>query len=435
MKRLSILIFLFCLTLSSTAQSVRQQLKDNPKKSGGTFLEYQGPTQEKLTPAPQGKKACYISHYGRHGSRRMTKREYFQYVLDIFNEAERQNKLTLLGLDVKGRVEKMEQEATDRLGDLTAMGIQQNEDIVERMTKRFPEVFKGNATIDAKSTTSLRCIMSMTHAITHLKGIYPKMEIKHEASLYNMRHLFFIDKLLVKKASSIENLQYYEDFCNKYPTADRVLMQLFTDTTALGDNYSSTKLNSYLFRLASDIQDTDLRDKMTLYDLFTEEELYLNWKKENAFWYLGYGLCWSNGYEQPFSQRYLLRDVIEMADSCLRLKHPGVTLRYGHDTALLPFICLLGINNYGISVDDLDLLEEKGWIDFNAIPMAGNVQLIFYRKDINDKDVLFKVLLNENEATLPIKTDVAPYYHWNDFRDYYLKLINDYEKKREDMQQ
>lgn len=32
--------------------------------------------------------------------------------------------------------------------------------------------------------------------------------------------------------------------------------------------------------------------------------------------------------------------------------------------------------------------------------------------------MLVKVLLNEDEATLPIKGDVAPYYHWNDFKEY-----------------
>jgi hypothetical protein len=37
------------------------------------------------------------------------------------------------------------------------------------------------------------------------------------------------------------------------------------------------------------------------------------------------------------------------------------------------------------------------------------------------------VLLNENEATLPIKTDDAPYYHWNDVRDYYLKMLDEYQ--------
>jgi len=53
---------------------------------------------------------------------------------------------------------------------------------------------------------------------------------------------------------------------------------------------------------------------------------------------------------------------------------------------------------------------------------------VFYRKNPADKDVLIKVLLNENEATLPLKTDVAPYYHWDDFRRHYLQRIDNFQK-------
>jgi hypothetical protein len=55
--------------------------------------------------------------------------------------------------------------------------------------------------------------------------------------------------------------------------------------------------------------------------------------------------------------------------------------------------------------------------------MAGNLQFIFYRSSPRDKDVLMKVLLNEQEATLPIATDCAPYYHWADVRSYCMKKL------------
>jgi hypothetical protein len=45
---------------------------------------------------------------------------------------------------------------------------------------------------------------------------------------------------------------------------------------------------------------------------------------------------------------------------------------------------------------------------------------------LDDSDVLFKVLLNEEEARLPIQTDCAPYYHWNDFRTYCLDKLDRY---------
>ena len=50
--------------------------------------------------------------------------------------------------------------------------------------------------------------------------------------------------------------------------------------------------------------------------------------------------------------------------------------------------------------------------------MAGNIQLIFYRKAGSD-DVLVKFLLHEKETSIPVKTDMAPYYHWKDVEAFY----------------
>ena len=114
------------------------------------------------------------------------------------------------------------------------------------------------------------------------------------------------------------------------------------------------------------------------------------------------------------------------ADSCIQLKSPGATLRFGHETMVLPLVCLLNLNNYGQQIADLEQLERKGWRSYRIFPMAANLQFVFYRRHPKDNDVVFKVLLNEDEATLPIKTNMAPYYHWKDFRDYYLKLLDSY---------
>ena len=164
--------------------------------------------------------------------------------------------------------------------------------------------------------------------------------------------------------------------------------------------------------------------------LFTAEDLYRMWQIDNALWYLQYGFCPLNGGDYPYSQRHLLRQIIADADSCLQLDHPGAQLRFGHDTVLLPLVCLLGINGYDLRTTNLDEIEARGWWCSSVFPMGSNVQFIFYRSSRKDKDVLFKVLLNEHEATLPIRTDCAPYYHWRDFREYYLRKLDKYEEER-----
>jgi hypothetical protein len=86
----------------------------------------------------------------------------------------------------------------------------------------------------------------------------------------------------------------------------------------------------------------------------------------------------------------------------------------------------MGINGYDQSIGDLNQLEKKGWVDYRVFPMACNVQIVFYRKSAGDPDVLLKVLLNEDEATLPLKAVQGPYYRWSDFRDYYLKKLDSF---------
>ena len=83
-----------------------------------------------------------------------------------------------------------------------------------------------------------------------------------------------------------------------------------------------------------------------------------------------------------------------------------------------------------IQIAGLEDLEREGWWACLIFPMASNIQLVFYRENPKDDDVLVKVLLNENEARLPLPDDLAPYYHWRDFCDYYLRKLDDYEQKR-----
>jgi hypothetical protein len=83
----------------------------------------------------------------------------------------------------------------------------------------------------------------------------------------------------------------------------------------------------------------------------------------------------------------------------------------------------MGINGYDFQTDKLEELEENGWWAGSIYSMAGNLQIIFYRKNAADKEPLIKVLLNEKEATLPLPSDLAPYYRWSDFREFYLRKV------------
>ena len=421
--RFIILLTLFW-PLSVYAQlSPRDEIAANPNFAASNSMAYQQPAK-KLTPAPRGMKPFYLSHYGRHGSRYLTKTEDYHYVVRCLKLADEHNKLTAVGKDVLRRAEMLAQQAQNRWGDLTAIGVKQHKDIVSRMARNFPALFRKNATVDCRSTLVPRCVLSMTSAIQQLAVINPRLRVTYDASSHDLFYMNFQDKKLraMTRPDTLEHV--YNEFCARYWKFDRLLNILFNDKAYVDKNIDKQQLNYYLFRLAGSVQNTDLRDKVTLYDIFLPNEIYDYWLTANAWWYLSYGFTPLNGGTQPYTQRYLLRQLISDADSVIGQENTHVHLRFGHDTMILPLVCLMNINGYAVSVDNLDSLVARGWIDYRVFPMSANLQLVFYRKNIHDRDVLLKVLLNEQEATLPVKTGMYPYYRWADVKDYLLKLLD-----------
>lgn len=56
--------------------------------------------------------------------------------------------------------------------------------------------------------------------------------------------------------------------------------------------------------------------------------------------------------------------------------------------------------------------------------MASNVQMIFYKSKKNP-DILVKIMLNEREVDLPLKSDVAPYYKWSEVRQFFMDKMSE----------
>jgi hypothetical protein len=176
--------------------------------------------------------------------------------------------------------------------------------------------------------------------------------------------------------------------------------------------------------------DTDIE----LLSLFTDEEVYDQWRIRNVGWYLDYGASPVSGTKMPFSQLNLLKNIIETADTVTQTQ---ATLRFGHEVCVMPLACLLELDNCGMAVENLDELDTY-WRNYRIFPMGCNIQLVFYRPKVKKgkvmtspttgDNILVKALLNERETYLPIATDNWPYYNWQDLRQYYLNKIAAFEK-------
>ena len=406
--------------------SAKEEITANCFLSGSNYLDYDRQLSTKpLTPCPKNYEPYYMSHYGRHGSRWLISDGNYSRPISTLKIAKEQGKLTPLGLKTLETLEAIYKTSTKRLGDLTTVGERQHHGIGKRMTQNFPEIFKSkNVKIDARSTTVNRCILSMIAECEELAAANPTAQIHNDVSeslqFYLNQPWDGIVKEMGKGTGDKEDLEY----TLKWTHPERLMKALFNDQNYVYNNVGAGALMRQLFHVACNMQshDTDLE----LYSLFTEDEIYDQWRQKNIGWYLDYGPSPVSGGKMPFSQLNLLKNIIETTDTVTQTQ---ATLRFGHEVCVMPLACLLELDNCGMAVNNLDELD-KYWRNYRIFPMGCNIQLIFYRpKKGKTGDILVKALLNEREAYLPITTDQWPYYKWQDLRQYYLDKIAAFEKE------
>ena len=93
------------------AQDVKSEIIANKNLSASNYLAYPMPQNTKDTPAPKGYKPCYLSHYGRHGSRFLIDKNDYLKPLALFLKADAQHLLTPKGCESAREIEK------DRVGE------------------------------------------------------------------------------------------------------------------------------------------------------------------------------------------------------------------------------------------------------------------------------------------------------------------------------
>ena len=424
------ILLLISFILPLKAQPVLEIIKKRPAYAACNYDTYPDSLYQ-LTPAPKGKHPFYISHYGRHGSRYINNPSGYNIPYAMMLQADNVDELTPLGKKVLAEMQLILQQSEQRWGELAEYGRLQHKWIAQHMMKQFPEVFEGNAWIKAKSTIIPRCIVSMGTELNEFAQHNPKLEITQEASKRDMWYMNYQDPTMKRGKLSREAQKAFDQYMSTRTGNSRLMELIFKNPDIVKDMVDETDFNYYLMKMGLFQLNTHLYQNTFLIDIFHPEELYRMWQIDNALWFAQYAnFTLNNGGKYPFTQRHLLRKIINEADSCLHMERHGAKLRFGHETVLLPLVCLLGINGYDLRSNNLDEIEDKGWWSSDIFPMASNLQFVFYRSSPKDKDILFKVLLNEKEARLPIATDCAPYYHWRDFRRHYLKKIDNFEKKQ-----
>ena len=97
---ITLLLSLAVVSGTLFAQNTREILLRNKALIAGTdYVAPTGPLQ--LTPAPEGYKPCYVSHYARHGARYAWRLENYDMIKRALDDAASKDNLTEFGKDYK----------------------------------------------------------------------------------------------------------------------------------------------------------------------------------------------------------------------------------------------------------------------------------------------------------------------------------------------
>lgn len=415
MKKFLVSITLIFVAFSiSFAQQydVLDKVKADVRKSNGMEGPFRFDGLKPLSKAPAGYKAFYISHYARHGSRYSSSSKTYTIIHDVLDKANELGVLTPYGKELRNKYESFYMEPWINTGDLVPLGFEQHKKIGEFAAKEFPSVFKGSRKVNAISSTAQRSIVSMSAFSLGLKSRNPKLDITHGSNHVGMtvaappsapdalvRHF--------KGEDDAPALESAESFRARTAREGELLNKLFTDTSFIKNVKYGERFPFELWQLYCGYHNYE--DRPLFDDLFTDEQRVGFWEAENYESYL---------YEATarYSQIPLLEDIIQKADAAFKDPEKAADLRFGHDYILEALAALLNLNGWGTAVSKPE--DVKYWFQNYNVPMAATLMFVFYRNSRND--ILFKVLLNEEECTIPqLKAVKGPYYRWNDFLSWY----------------
>ena len=434
MKKCFLIVIALLAGLSLVAQQpyyapVTEVFAKDSLLATGNYLPYPEAGIKAPTPAPKGYTPCYISTYTRHGSRFVSGSGTYEAVYQFCKKALEAEVLTEKGLEFANKYLEFYPLTENRTGDLTQIGWDQHAGIAHRMMSNYPEVFKGDAHVDARSTLVTRVVKSMYSELLQLKGENPALRISSDASEAD---LGVMDPMLEQNPLlTATDLNMWSSKSSRWGDDYRALRQelykpdVFFGTLVKDTAFVKSFANPYILEFAIWKVAADapcIGGEYSFLEYFTLEELEACWEVEN---FRFYGISGRNNYEggrnwavhvsllEDFLD-YARKDVFGDGDCAARL-------RFGHDLNLCCLMSLLRVPGFDTSASDK--YDVKNVFRFYRSPMAANFQLIFFRN--KEGDVLVKPMLNEEEITLPIPGETGPFYTWNAFEAYCNDIIAD----------
>ena len=380
----------------------------------GVYHPYQVCGEAAKNP-PTGYKAFYISHIGRHGSRYPVNQAYVGNGLQPLRKADSLGLLTADGKRLLRCFEQLDSVSTGRYGLINELGASEHQGIARRMAARFPSVFrgKGRDSVACYSTHKQRAILSMTNFAAALASAAPKLHIGFVAGEMYYDYLCREDQatsgLKAGSRKADKAMKEFFDF-------DTFYRRIFTDLEAARKCFRSNRLMAETCVTNGTV--AAYLGYPGLMHCLTPEEFEVTARIYNAKMYLQHCGSAEQGEWRMHIMDPLLRDFVARADEAVAGNRIAADLRFSHDVGMMPFFSLIGLEGY----DSRASFEQACdvWNSSYMMPMAANLQLVFYRDCRGD--VLVRILFNEADWSIPA-LGPGPYYPWDTLRAYLLSLV------------
>lgn len=417
-------LFLFLALLSTTGLSaksekdIRAEIAAVPERAGGIYYAYPY-TSDVMLPAPEGYKPFYISHYGRHGSRWVINKKLHQSLIDMLTEQLCDSNLTETGKEMLRKTQALKGVTDGHWGELSPLGNRQHKEIAGRMMERFPSLFEGETKVIARSSGEPRCIISMAAFADELTRRNPQLTVDRHSTPGDMP--FIMKHTPEARALESKDAKWRKDAKSELDSLSRAPLtaaKLFKDPSKIKH---LSKIMSALYDVAIDEQDIETSEDMLA--IFDAEDLYNLWKANNYTMYVSHGKGADGNRAGVRSSVNLLNEFVDRADEAVAGKRPtAVDLRFGHDTALLRLMAIMGVEEANATVNGVDNAAAAYQTYFLA-PMGANFQLTFFRNE--NGDVIAAPRLNEQPVKIAGAKEVTPgYYRWNDLRTLWKSATN-----------
>ena len=382
-----------------------QALQEDRTRAGNNLNSYEFfPIKD--TKAPAGYKPFYVSHYGRHGSRSDWGGNAFLGVIAVMEQGQAKGILTPDGEMLLEGARKVLAGWDGMDGRLSQRGVREHAAIAKRLYNRYPQVFKGQKDVRAFASTVQRCIISMNSFTNSLIRQNPKLEIRLDTGEKFMEYLDNEKGWQQKTGKAMrKSFEYMRDIPDD---SLGVLSKVFTDPVAAREIVKSARhFTDDVFNTARVAEDFDIEDD--IYSVLPFDAVYRRWAQNNMFLYLGHCNSVDSGAERVPMAESLVADIVTKADEAIAGGKYCADLRFGHDYPLMALVSYLGIEGVGDRLEVEEICDK--WLGFWNIPMASNLQMIFYKNKAGD--VLVKFLYQEQEKLLRgLEPYQGPYYKW-----------------------